>query len=117
MPSPFQTVPHGALPLPCSTNLEPFPHQRHSPIYAIGLDGHLFRNVRLDVAEDHFQMLAFALVVAYGQDAYRGFEDADLGDAGAGIAQDGGRVGVHGQRGHFGDGVPAGGTYAWNNKV
>lgn len=37
-----------------------------------------------------------------------------LGDAGTGVAEGGRGGGIHGQGSDFGNGVPAGGTYSYN---
>ena len=54
-------------------------------------------------------MLAIALVVTNGYDTDGELEDVELHDAGAGVLEEGGGGGVHGECCHFADGVPAGG--------
>lgn len=102
---------------------------RHGPIRSVRLDEmapRLLVAVTVAVAvavavdggsEDQLQMLAFALEVAEGEDPHGKLEDVQFDDAGAGVAEGGGRGGVHRQGGHFRDGVPAGGTDScvWEN--
>ena len=50
----------------------------------------------VDLAKNELQMLAFAFLVAHGQDSNGGSEDADFGDAGARVSENGGWRGVDG---------------------
>ena len=60
-------------------------------------------------------MFAIALfIVSLGQYSHGELEDVQLGDAGTGVAEGGRGGGIHGQGSDFGNGVPAGGTYSYN---
>lgn len=54
-------------------------------------------------------MLAVSLVVKNGYDADGELEDVEFHDAGAGVLEEGGWGGVHGECCDFTNGVPAGG--------
>lgn len=62
---------------------------RHGSVFPIWFDRPFLQILFLDVAKHKFEVLAFAFGVAHGQEPNGGSEDADLGDAGAGISEKG----------------------------
>ena len=80
---------------------------RHRPIRPISLDKPA---IRLLVPKHQFQMFTISLIVWPSEHADGQLEDMELRYAGTGVAQGFCWSRIHGQRGDFGDGIPAGGA-------
>lgn len=69
---------------------------RHRSVCSIGFDSPSIGILFLDVAKGEFQVLAFAFLIAHGQDSNGDSEDANFGDASAGVSENGGWRGIYG---------------------
>lgn len=76
------------------------------PIHPIDLERPFLYDRLFVVTEHQFQVLALPHLVGHGKDPGRKPEDLGVGDAGRRVPEQQVRRGIHGQGGHFADGIP-----------